>query len=341
MRKKILVTGGLGYIGSHTTIELINEGYEPIIIDNLSNSIISNLNRIMKITNKEVEFEKIDLLDYNSLLDFFKRHKIDGVLHFAALKSVVESTKEPLLYFENNVIGIINLLKAMHENKVSNLVFSSSCTVYGNPDYLPIKESHPFKEPLSPYASTKQMCERIIKDVISYNKNMNVIILRYFNPIGAHPSGLIGELPLEEPNNLVPYITQTCAGVRNVLKIYGKDYDTPDGTCIRDFIHIMDLVHAHIVSLERLLNKKMNSNLEVFNIGTGRGYSVFEVVKIFEKVNKVKVNYIFTDRRPGDVDKVWADVSKANKILNWKAKYTIEDALRDAWNWEKNYRNIK
>ncbi len=342
MGKKILITGGTGYIGSHTAVELLQQNYEVFIIDNFSNSHNSVLQGIKKITQKEPHFTKLDLTDKEAVREYFvQHHDLDAVIHFAALKAVGESVEKPLLYYQNNLISLLNLLENMIEQKIPYLVFSSSCTVYGEPDKLPIKESAPIKTALSPYGNTKQISEEIIKDVAKVNEQFSAILLRYFNPIGAHPSGLIGELPIGIPNNLVPYITQTAAGVRDVLRIFGDDYDTPDGTCIRDYIHVVDLARAHIAALQRLLNNEQESNCEVFNIGTGKGYSVLEIVHAFEKVNRLKLNYIIDDRRQGDVEKVWADTSKANKVLNWKAEFTIEDALRDAWNWEKKYRGIE
>ncbi|MCX7954834.1 MAG: UDP-glucose 4-epimerase GalE [Bacteroidales bacterium] len=342
MSFKILVTGGTGYIGSHTTVELLDNNFEVFIIDNLSNSQLSVIDGITKITNKKPYFYNIDLKDKTKVHEFFKKHHdIDAIIHFAAYKSVSESIQKPLMYYENNILSLIHLLENMINFKISYLVFSSSCTVYGEPDSLPIKETAPIKEALSPYGYTKQISEKIIKDTIQTNNSINSIILRYFNPIGAHPSGFIGELPLNIPNNLVPYLTQTAAGVREVLNIYGNDYNTPDGTCIRDFIHVVDLAKAHIAALNRLLKKENEENYEIFNIGTGKGHSVYEIVKTFEKVNNIKVNYRFTKRREGDIEKVWADTTKANKMLKWKATYTIEDALKHAWLWEKNYRGIK
>ncbi len=342
MGKKILITGGTGYIGSHTAVELLQQNYEVFIIDNFSNSHNSVLQGIKKITQKEPHFTKLDLTDKEAVREYFvQHHDLDAVIHFAALKAVGESVEKPLLYYQNNLISLLNLLENMIEQKIPYLVFSSSCTVYGEPDKLPIKESAPIKTALSPYGNTKQISEEIIKDVAKVNEQFSAILLRYFNPIGAHPSGLIGELPIGIPNNLVPYITQTAAGVRDVLRIFGDDYDTPDGTCIRDYIHVVDLARAHIAALQRLLNNEQESNCEVFNVGTGKGYSVLEIVHAFEKVNRLKLNYIIDDRRQGDVEKVWADTSKANKVLNWKAEFTIEDALRDAWNWEKKYRGIE
>lgn len=342
MSKKILITGGTGYIGSHTAVELIQKNYEVFLVDNFSNSHSSVLQGIKKITQTEPHFTKLELTDKQAVSEYFAdHHDLDAVIHFAALKAVGESVEKPLLYYQNNLISLLNLLENMIEYQIPYLVFSSSCTVYGEPDKLPIKETAPIKPALSPYGNTKQISEEIITDLAKAEENFSAILLRYFNPIGAHPSGLIGELPIGIPNNLVPYITQTAAGIRDVLRIFGDDYDTPDGTCIRDYIHVVDLAKAHIAALERLINQENETSCEVFNIGTGRGHSVLEIVHMFEKVNNLKLNYIIDDRREGDVEKVWADNTKAQKILQWKPQYTIEDALRDAWQWEKNYRGIK
>lgn len=341
MSKKILITGGTGYIGSHTAVELIQKGYEVFIVDNFSNSHSSVLNGILAITNVEPHFEKLDLTQTNEVKRYFEaHHDLDAVIHFAALKAVGESVAKPLLYYKNNLVSLINVLENMLEFQIPHLVFSSSCTVYGEPDRLPIKENAPIKPAISPYGNTKQIAEEIIQETLHANEFLKASILRYFNPIGAHPSGLIGELPIGIPNNLVPYITQTAAGIRDVLRVYGDDYDTADGTCIRDYIHVVDLAKAHIVALERLINEKYESSVEIFNIGTGQGSSVLEVLQTFEEVNNIKLNYIIDERREGDVEKIWADPTKANKILNWEAELTLEDALRDAWNWEKKYRGI-
>ncbi len=338
---KVLVTGGTGYIGSHTAVELLHKNYEVFIVDNFVNSHGSVLEGIEKITGKKVHFTKLDLTNEKETQLYFEHHHdLNAVIHFAALKAVGESVEKPLLYYKNNLLSLIHVLENMIKFEINHFVFSSSCTVYGNPDKLPVKETSPIKEAFSPYGNTKQISEEIIRDTVKVNPQMHSILLRYFNPIGAHPSGLIGELPMGIPNNLVPYITQTAAGVREKLHIFGDDYDTPDGTCIRDFIHVVDLARAHIVALERMLNNECEENVEIFNLGTGKGHSVMEIVKTFEKVAGQKVNYVIDDRRPGDVDKVWADTTKANKILKWKAEKTIEDALRDAWNWEKHYRGI-
>jgi len=341
MSKKILVTGGVGYIGSHTVVELLQQNFEVFIVDNLSNSHISVLQGIEKITGKKPHFTKLDLVDKNATEQYFtKHHDIDAVIHFAALKSVNESVAEPLKYYQNNLGSLINLLSNMISLKLYYLVFSSSCTIYGQPDKLPVNEEAPKKTPLSPYGNTKQIAEEIILDTINSSDFLNAISLRYFNPIGSHPSSLIGELPLGIPNNLVPYVTQTAAGIRQQLKVYGNDYKTSDGTCIRDYINVVDLAKAHVVAVNRLLENKIKNNFEVFNLGTGKGHSVLDVINAFEKVSRKKLNYIFADRRPGDVEQVWADATKANKVLGWKAETGLEETMLSAWNWEKRYRGI-
>jgi len=333
---KILVTGGLGFIGSHTVVSLIEKNYEVVIIDNLSNSDISVLDGIEKITGIRPTFEQIDLREKNAVIDFFKRNSdIDGIIHFAASKAVGESVEKPLLYYENNINTLVYVLQQMIDKKISNFIFSSSCTVYGEPDSLPITEQAPVKPALSPYGNTKQIGEEIIRDTSKAYPQFQAIALRYFNPIGAHPSGLIGELPIGIPQNLVPFVTQTAAGIRKELSVFGNDYPTPDGTAIRDYIHVVDLAQSHVVALERLINGKNKINFEIFNVGTGRGSSVMEIIKAFEKVNNLKLNYKITGRRPGDVVAVWADTSLAEKELGWKSRLTMEDALRDAWNWQQ------
>lgn len=338
MGQLILVTGGTGYIGSHTTVELINRGYEVVIIDNLSNSKIEVLDGIEKITGKRPFFEQFDLTNRELLGDFFKRYpKLEAIIHFAAFKAVGESVDKPLDYYRNNLNTLINLLENMELHDVPNIVFSSSCTVYGQPDELPVTESAPVKKATSPYGNTKQISEEIIQDAIHADKKMNAISLRYFNPIGAHPSGHIGELPLGVPDNLVPYITQTAMGIRDELKVFGDDYNTPDGSCIRDYINVVDLAKAHVVAIDRLINDVNKENFEVFNLGTGNGVSVLEIVKAFQEATGEPLNYKIVDRRPGDVEQVWADTSYANKELGWKAEKTLEETLRSAWNWEKKY----
>jgi len=333
---KVLVTGGTGYIGSHTVVELQQEGHEVIVVDNLFNSDIEVLNGIEKITGIRPTFENIDCTDYVGMDRMFERHKnIDAIIHFAAYKAVGESVEKPLLYYRNNILSLVNLLQLMPVHKIKHLVFSSSCTVYGQPDILPVTENSPFKPALSPYGNTKQICEEIIRDTIHSNSFYHSIVLRYFNPIGAHPSAEIGELPNGVPNNLLPFITQTAIGIRKQLLVYGNDYNTPDGTCIRDYIDVVDLAKAHVSALNRMLNHQQKNNLEVFNLGTGRGLSVLEIMKMFEKVNNVKVPYKIVGRREGDIEKVWADPSYANKELGWKAQRPLEETLRSAWEWEK------
>ena len=333
---KILVTGGLGFIGSHTVVELQNKGFEVVIIDNLSNSLISVLEGITAITGKKPEFENFDLKNKQGLKEFFERHNnIDGVIHFAASKAVGESVNEPLLYYENNINTLVYLLQEYKNLEASNFIFSSSCTVYGEPDQLPINENAPIKPAISPYGNTKQIGEEIIQDVCKVSTNLNAISLRYFNPIGAHETAHIGELPLGVPQNLVPFITQTAIGKRNELSVFGNDYPTHDGTCIRDYIHVVDLAKAHVIALERLLDKQNKKDFEIFNLGTGTGSSVLEVIKSFERVSGEKLNYKFAQRRAGDVVSVYADTKKANLELGWKSKLTLDDAMRSAWKWEQ------
>ena len=338
---KVLVTGGLGFIGSHTVVELQNEGYEVIIIDDLSNSSLDVLEGITSITGKTPIFEKLDLKEKDKVESFFNQHKdIVGVIHFAASKAVGESVEKPLLYYENNINTLVYILKSVVNLEPSNFIFSSSCTVYGQADQLPILESAPIKTAESPYGNTKQIGEEIINDVCNTTEKFNAISLRYFNPIGAHESGKIGELPIGIPQNLVPFITQTAAGLRNQLSVFGDDYPTPDGTCIRDYIHVVDLAKAHVVALERLIKKKNKANYEVFNIGTGKGSSVMEVIKSFEKVSGQKLNYKVAPRREGDVVQAYADTTKSNTELGWRAQLTLDDALLSAWKWEKHIRNL-
>ena len=338
--KKIIVTGGLGYIGSHVVVELQANGCEVVIVDNLSNSTIKVLERITEISGIAPVFEKIDVRDKNAVIDFFSKHSdIDGVIHFAASKAVGESVNNPLKYYENNINSLVYVLQELNKMKSSNLIFSSSCTVYGQADTLPITESSPLKEAESPYGNTKKIGEQIIKDTCLVSKQMNVIALRYFNPIGAHSSAKIGELPIGTPQNLVPFVTQTAAGIRKQLAIFGNDYPTPDGTCIRDYIHVVDLAKAHVSAMKRLLKEDKKKNYEVFNLGTGTGSSVLEVVKAFEKVSEQKLNYIFADRREGDVVAAYADTTKAFEILGWKAELSLGDAVLSAWEWEKTLHN--
>lgn len=334
---KILVTGGTGYIGSHTVVELQKEGFEVIIVDNLSNSNIEVLNGIEKITGIRPAFENIDCVDYVSMDRMFEKYSnVEAIIHFAASKAVGESVEKPLLYYRNNLVSLINLLQLMPIHKVRNFVFSSSCTVYGQPDILPVTEDAPIKSALSPYGNTKQIGEEIIRDTIYANSGLNSIILRYFNPVGAHASAEIGELPNGVPNNLMPFVTQTAIGMRKQLQVFGDDYNTPDGSCIRDYIHVVDLAKAHVVAVKRLLESKSKKNVEIFNLGTGRGLSVLEIIESFERVNGVKVPHKIVGRREGDIEKVWADPSYANNELGWKATETLEETLRSAWAWEQN-----
>lgn len=342
MKQQILVTGGTGFIGSHTVVELQQAGYEVVVIDNLSNSSIEVLGRIEKITGIKPAFEQFDLTNGALVNQFFQKYPhVKSIIHFAASKAVGESVQKPLLYYRNNLVSLINLLDAMKAYNVPNLVFSSSCTVYGEPDQLPVTEQTPIKPANSPYGNTKQVCEEIIRDTMAVSPEVKAISLRYFNPIGAHESGLIGELPLGVPANLVPFITQTAAGLREKLSIFGDDYNTPDGTCIRDYIHVVDLAKAHVIAIERMIENKADSNYEVFNVGTGQGLSVMELVTTFEKVNGVKVNYQIVGRRAGDIEAIYAETSRANNVLGWKAQSTVEETIQSAWTWEKRIRNIE
>ena len=331
--KKILVTGGLGFIGSHTVVELQNEGYEVIIIDDLSNTRLEVLEGITEITNQRPEFVKLDLKEKDAVASFFKEHKIDGVIHFAASKAVGESVEDPLKYYENNIGTLVYLLKGMTENNVPHLIFSSSCTVYGQADELPITENAPVKKAESPYGNTKQIGEEIIQDITKVN-DVTAIALRYFNPIGAHESVLIGELPIGVPQNLIPFVTQTGAGLRKELSVFGEDYPTPDGTAIRDYIHVVDLAKAHICALQRLLEGRNKSKMEYFNVGTGKGSSVLDVINAFQKVNNIALNYKIVDRRKGDVISAYANTKLANEELGWKAELGLDEALRSAWQWQ-------
>lgn len=341
MKETVLVTGGAGYIGTHTAVELINAGYEVVIVDNLSNSDISAIDGLQKIVGKEVAFEQVDCLDRVAMEGVFQKYKFNSVIHFAAFKAVGESVADPLKYYGNNLGSLTTLLQTMLKFGVKNIVFSSSATVYGQPDELPATESTPRMKANSPYGNTKQIGEDIIEDTATATTGkISAIALRYFNPIGAHPSALIGELPKGVPNNLVPFITQTAAGVRETLSIFGDDYDTPDGSALRDYIDVVDLAKAHVVAISRLVNNKNKSHYEFFNIGTGIPLSVIELVKIFEDVNGVKVNNTIVGRRPGDVEKIWADTKLANDELGWKAERSTEETLRAAWAWEKHLRNI-
>lgn len=333
---KILVTGGLGFIGSHTVVELQNEGYEVVIIDNLSNSSISVLDGITAITGIKPIFEKLDLKEKTEVESFFKKHHdIKGVIHFAASKAVGESVQEPLLYYENNIGTLVYILKELKKLQTASFIFSSSCTVYGQADELPITENAPIKPAESPYGNTKQIGEEIIRDTCKVTPSIKAIALRYFNPVGAHESGKIGELPIGVPQNLVPFITQTAIGIREQLSVFGDDYPTPDGTCIRDYIHVVDLAKAHVVALKRLLLNKNKSNYETFNLGTGTGSSVLEVIHSFERVSGKKLNYKIVGRREGDVISAYAETTKANKELGWKSGLNLDDAMRSAWKWEQ------
>ncbi len=332
---KILVTGGTGYIGSHTAVEIQNYGFDVVIIDNLSNSKRSVIGSIEKITGKKVDFEQVDLRNRKDTFDCIYRHKdISGVIHFAALKAVGESVEKPLEYYHNNIFSLINLLQALQENNIDNFVFSSSCTVYGQPDNLPVNEDAPLKKAESPYGNTKKISEDIIDDTV-LSTGMKAISLRYFNPIGAHESALIGELPLGVPDNLIPYITQTAIGKREFLRVFGNDYDTPDGTPIRDYIHVVDLAKAHVIAINRLIKNMNKKPYEVFNLGTGNGFTVLEIIKSFEKVSGLKLNYNIVARRPGDIEKVWADTKFANTELGWKSEQGIDEMTLSAWKWEQ------
>ena len=338
--KKIVVTGGLGFIGSHTVVELQNAGFEVVIIDNLSNAQESVLEHITKIKGKKPLFEKFYIRHNADVQDFFRRHTdVEGLIHFAASKAVGESVEKPLLYYNNNLTSLIYLLEELSKLKKAHFIFSSSCTVYGQADKLPITEDAPVKKAESPYGNTKQISEEIISDTCRVMPQLNAIALRYFNPIGAHPSAEIGELPLGVPQNLVPYITQTAIGLREKLSIFGDDYPTPDGTCIRDYIHVVDLAKAHVIALQRLLNDKNAENYEVFNIGTGKGSSVLEVIQSFERVSGKKLNYQIVARRAGDVTAAYANTDRANHVLGWEAKSTLDDAMLSAWKWEQKVRS--
>lgn len=334
MKKNVLVTGGLGFIGSHTVVELLAHDFSPIIIDNLKNSRLEVLDGIEEITGQRPPFYKVDVTDKAALQAVFQQHRIHAVIHFAAYKAVGESVAIPLAYYQNNIGGLLTLLEVMEVHNCRHLVFSSSCTVYGEPATLPVKEDAPVAIPSSPYGNTKKIGEEILRDC----KQFSTVALRYFNPIGAHPSAAIGELPLGVPNNLVPYITQTAIGIREKLTVFGKDYPTPDGTCIRDYLHVSDLAHAHMKALHRLENPdfgKLEGHMEVYNLGTGVGYSVQEVITTFEKVSGVSLSYQFGPRRPGDVMQVWANSDKAAQFLHWKTQRSLEDMLKDAWNWQQ------
>lgn len=339
MKKKILVAGGTGYIGSHTTVELQNAGYEVLIIDDLSNSNVEVLDGIEKITGIRPEFIELDLKDKEGTREALKAHPgIEGIILFAASKAVGESVQQPLKYYRNNIVTLLNLLDLMPEFGVKGIVFSSSCTVYGQPDILPVTEDAPIKPATSPYGNTKQINEEIVRDTIHAGAPFKSILLRYFNPIGAHPTAEIGELPNGVPQNLIPYLTQTAMGIRKELSVFGDDYDTPDGSCIRDYINVVDLAKAHVIAMDRMLQNKSEENVEVFNLGTGRGVTVLELINAFEKGTGVKVPHKIVGRREGDIEKVWANPERANKVLGWTAKETLEDTLVSAWNWQKRLR---
>ena len=341
MKKRILVTGGTGFIGSHTTVELQNAGYDVVIIDNLSNSDANVLDGIEKITGIRPAFEQVDCCDLAALEGVFKKYPgISGIIHFAASKAVGESVEKPLKYYENNIMSLVNLLKLMPEYGVKGIIFSSSCTVYGQPDpeNLPVTEEAPIKTAESPYGNTKQINEEIIQDYIKSGANISAIILRYFNPIGAHPTAIIGELPNGVPANLIPYLTQTAIGIRPCLSVFGDDYDTPDGSCIRDFIYVVDLAKAHVAAMARIVEGKNADPVEIFNVGTGNGVSVLQLINTFEKVTGVKLNYKIVARRAGDIEKVWGNVDKANNVLCWKAVHTLDEALLSAWKWQQQLR---
>jgi UDP-glucose 4-epimerase len=339
MKKKILVTGGTGYIGSHTSVELIGQGFEVIIIDNLYNSEADVIDRIEQISGVRPHLEVIDLCDNEKLDAFISTQKdISAVIHFAAYKAVGESVNKPLAYYRNNLLSLINLLGVMKAYGIPDLVFSSSCTVYGQPEKLPVTEEAPLQPATSPYGNTKQICENIIRDTTFSDKNIKAIALRYFNPIGAHPSAIIGEMPRGVPENLVPYITQTGYGIREELKVFGDDYDTPDGSCIRDYLHVVDLAKAHVVAIKRLIEGRNKKDYEVFNLGTGNGVTVLDAIKSFERVSGVKLRYKIVGRRPGDIEKIWADPTFANNELGWKTLSSLDEAMKTAWDWEKNIR---
>ena len=335
MGKKILVTGGAGYIGSHTVVELQNAGYEVVVVDNLSNSNEEVLDGISRITGIRPAFEKLDCRDKEAMRSVFTKYEgIEGIIHFAASKAVGESVKMPLLYYRNNLVSLLNLLDLMPEFGVKGIVFSSSCTVYGQPDVLPVDETAPIKPAVSPYGNTKQICEEIITDTIHAGAPFRAILLRYFNPIGAHPSAEIGELPQGVPQNLVPYLTQAAMGIRKELSVFGDDYNTPDGSCIRDYINVVDLAKAHVIAVDRMVENRSAEAVEVFNLGTGRGVSVLELIAAFERATGVPVPHKITGRREGDIEQVWANPEKANKVLGWTALESLDDTLASAWKWQ-------
>lgn len=340
MKQKIIITGGTGYIGSHTAVEFIMKGFNVVLVDDLSNSEISVLDKIQEITGTKPQFEQIDLTDNNRTKSFFNTHKdASGVINFAALKAVGESVKKPIKYYHNNINILLNVLENMENQGIFNLIFSSSATVYGLPDVLPITEENQTKRPTSPYGNTKKVAEEIIEDLTKVSESLNAISLRYFNPIGAHDSLKIGEAPNGIPNNLMPFITQTAAGIRSELKIFGNDYDTPDGTAVRDYLHVVDLAKAHVLAFERLISNQSKSNFEVYNLGTGTGYSVLDVINSFEKTTGISLNYSYDKRRDGDVPQLYSNPNKAQTNLNWKALLTLDDMTLSSWKWEQNLRN--
>lgn len=341
MLPKIIITGGAGFIGSHTAVELIEAGFEPIIIDNFSASEKFIIERLERITGKKIKVYENDCRDKDAVRAIFKTEKPQGVIHFAAFKSVSESVENPEKYYDNNINSLLVMLEVMKEFDVKNLVFSSSCTVYGEPKIIPVDENTPLQKPTSPYGETKVICEQKLKEFQLTNSDFRICILRYFNPIGAHPSGLIGELPIGIPSNLVPFMTQTMASWREKLTINGNDYSTPDGTCIRDYIHVVDLAKAHVSALKWLEKQKTDFAPEIFNLGMGKGYSILEGIKAFENRNKLKLNHVFGPRREGDVEKIYASVKKANDILGWKCTFTLEDAMEHAWKWQKTLTSPK
>ncbi|MDD6892633.1 MAG: UDP-glucose 4-epimerase GalE [Bacteroidales bacterium] len=339
MAQRILVTGGTGFIGSHTVVELQNNGYEVIIVDNLSNSKADAVDHIEQITGIRPAFEQVDCCDMEGMDAVFAKYPgVQGIIHFAASKAVGESVQKPLLYYRNNLVSLINILELMPKHGVKGIIFSSSCTVYGQPDVLPVTEQAPIKKAESPYGNTKQINEEIVRDTVASGAPISAILLRYFNPIGAHPTALIGELPNGVPQNLIPFLTQTAIGIREKLSVFGDDYDTPDGSCIRDYIYVVDLAKAHVIAMQRILEDKQKEKVEVFNVGTGRGLSVLELIHAFEAATGVKLNYQITGRRAGDIVKVWADPTFANNELGWKADTPIEDILRSAWKWQVHLR---
>lgn len=339
MKETILVTGGTGFIGSHTVVELQNSGYNVVIVDDLSNSRADVVDNIAKISGIKPAFEELNCCDFDGLDAVFSKYKnIKGIIHFAASKAVGESVEKPLKYYRNNIVSLVNLLELMPKYGVEGIIFSSSCTVYGQPDKLPVTEEAPIKKAESPYGNTKQINEEIIYDTVRSGSPVRAILLRYFNPIGSHPSAIIGEMPNGVPMNLIPYLTQTAIGIREKLSVFGDDYNTPDGSCIRDYINVVDLAKAHVCAIERILENKQDEAVEVFNIGTGKGVSVLELINSFEKATGVKLNYQIVGRRSGDVEQVWGNVDKANNVLGWKAETSLEDTLLSAWNWQKKLR---